>query len=132
MTQTSSKTLLLYDADCGFCSWSVLWLQRLDRDQRIVVMPSQTPGILERYGISLENAQHSMHVVSSDGNVKRKGWALHAALEPLPWLWPACYLWRIPGFPALADWLYGRLAANRQHISKLLGLQACRLPQHPS
>lgn len=125
------KTLLLYDGDCGFCTWSAQQAKRFDRAGRLDIMPLQAPGVLARYGISPTAAGLSLHVVTPDGRVHNGGASIRMALRALPWLWPAYYLWFIPGVPWLMDRLYYLMARHRHRLGRWLGLEACRLPQQP-
>jgi len=121
------KTLLLYDRDCGFCNWLVQQAQRLDRYGHLEVSPLQSPGLLARYQISPAAAELSLHVVTPDGRVHQGGAAIRMVLRALPWLWPAYYLWLIPGVPWLMDRLYYTVARHRHRLGRWLGLAACRL-----
>lgn len=123
------KTLLLYDRDCGFCNWLVRQAQQLDWRGHLEVLPLQTPGLLTRYQISPAAALLSLHVVTPDSRVHQGGAAIRMALRVLPWLWPAYYLWNVPGAPWLMDRLYYAVARNRHRLGRWLGLANCRLPQ---
>src|SRR5699024_6022982 len=47
---------LVFDGDCGFCTRSALWIQGRDRDGRVHLHPLQRPGVLERFGLTHEEA----------------------------------------------------------------------------
>lgn len=116
----SDKVLVLYDGKCGFCKWSVNLALRFDRDGRLEPTPLQTPGVLEPYNIPLDNAKKALHVVSRDGKVYSAGGALAIISRNVAWLWPAYYLWKLPGLAWLADRLYFLIAENRDTIGKVL------------
>ncbi len=115
-----SKTLVLYDGDCGFCQWSVNLALKLDREDRLEPRPLQTPGLLGQHGIAQQDAETALHVVTPRGQVVRAGGAMQAILCELPLWRGAQVLWWVPGFDKLADWLYMRVAGNRHVLGKLL------------
>lgn len=121
-------TLMLYDGECGFCSWSVQQALRLARGQ-LAAEPLQAPGVLARYGIPQKAAMLSLHVVTPDGKLHRGGAAIRMVLRELAWLWPADYLWYLPGFAWLMDRAYDAAARHRHRLGRWLGLSACRLPE---
>ena len=118
--QKRSDALVLYDGDCGFCRWSVTLALRFDTAARLRPIALQTPGVLEAQGIALADAQKALHVVTPEGQVVRAGWALWAVARELPWWRATRVLWHIPGFAALADWLYYRVANNRDRVGRFL------------
>lgn len=116
------KTLVFYDGNCGFCRWSVSLALHLDREGRLDAVPLQTPGVLAQHGISRAAAEKALHVVTPEGAVYRAGDAVRAILSVLPWFRPMRFLWRVPGFPWLADRLYYLVADNRGFLSSGLAL----------
>lgn len=48
---------VVFDGECGFCTRSAGWLQRLDRHGRLRLHPSQGDGVLRRFGLSEEDAK---------------------------------------------------------------------------
>ena len=128
--------LVLYDSDCGFCMWCVKQLQKLDNDQQLNPVALQTPDVLKRHNIAFTDAIKSLHVVHPDGRISNAGNAMRDIISTLRWLWPARYLWKLPGFPALMNYGYYLVANNRQQASKLLRIfgvdaQSCKLPHAP-
>lgn len=118
------KTQVLFDGDCSFCSALALHAERFDRRDRLELTPLQSPGVLAQHGVPLAAAAEALHVVSADGSVHVGGRAIQAVLAELAWLWPASYLWLIPGFPYLMEHLYHWIARNRHTLGRWLGLEA--------
>ena len=68
---------VLYDADCGFCRWSVAQLLALDRGGRLMPEPIQSAvGGRLLAGIAPAARLASAHVVPADGRVASGGGAV--------------------------------------------------------
>lgn len=107
------KYVLLYDATCRFCDAT--------SKRAIAVVPEGTiervdindPTIQARYGITVEAAQRSVHLVGPDGSVRHSGGAVREILSLSRWFWPLALLWYIPGFSWLAERVYAWVADHR-------------------
>ena len=115
---------LLYDADCGFCRWSLDKLLARDRHKRIRPVPLQSAeaDVLLK-GMDHERKMASWHLVKPDGTVYSAG----AAVAPLLRLLPrgngvAAVAAAMPPVTGVA---YRLIASNRTRLGKLLGSQAC-------
>lgn len=111
--------VVVYDGDCGICEWSANWIRRN--------VPNVTVTSHREYGVSylpsvwfvtwsgrLEGADAVSAVLkrSSHANGRRLG--------------------RVVGAPVVriaARGVYAVIARNRRHISRVLGLKACAVPQ---
>jgi predicted DCC family thiol-disulfide oxidoreductase YuxK len=71
------------------------------------------PALQAKYGITPQAAKRAMHVVGPKGRVSVGANAVRDLLRISHWAWPLAYLWRIPGFPALANRLYSWVADHR-------------------
>jgi predicted DCC family thiol-disulfide oxidoreductase YuxK len=77
--------IVLYDADCGFCRWSLAKLLAWDRRGRLRAVALQDPRAEELLGgMGEEERMASWHLVGPDGEVRSAG----AAFEPLLRLLP--------------------------------------------
>jgi predicted DCC family thiol-disulfide oxidoreductase YuxK len=129
VTNQPSATLVFYDGNCGFCRWSLTLALRFDKNTRLQPLPLQTPGLLAAHSIALADAEKALHVVTPEGQVVQAGWALWAILRELPWWRAARVLWYIPGFAALADWGYYRIANNRDRLGRYLAYLGINVAQ---
>ncbi|AMA76318.1 hypothetical protein AV541_10335 (plasmid) [Thermus parvatiensis] len=93
-----------YDGGCGFCARAVAVLARL-LGVRVQALPA------EGEALDLLLARRSW-VVEWEGKYHLEGWGFYALLRASP-LWPLAFLWRVPGFPWLANRAY-RLVADRR------------------
>ncbi|MBK7822069.1 MAG: DUF393 domain-containing protein [Tessaracoccus sp.] len=117
--------LVLYDADCGFCTTSsramtTRWF-RADADPR-----SFQSVDLDALGLSVDKCADKLHVL--DGTrVFAGAAALAAVLRRSRIPWPAVgWLMTLPGVRALAEWIYGLVARNRHRLPG--GTAACEMP----
>jgi predicted DCC family thiol-disulfide oxidoreductase YuxK len=114
---------ILYDADCGFCRWSLGWLLRWDRRRALEPVALQEPlaGELLRE-IAPERRLDSWHLVDADGSVVSAG----AAAAPLLRLLPAGapLAWLLERAPRAVERAYGRVAGARSALGGRLSDRA--------
>lgn len=129
------EMILAYDADCGFCSASVTWLcgLRLRDGHTLDVVPYQDPAVTVKLpGVDLGHADGGVQLLLSDGVIRRDSDAIGEILSRSH-RFSAIGKWiLLPGFRIIARIGYRFVARNRLHISRMLGLNACRLPEKKS
>jgi predicted DCC family thiol-disulfide oxidoreductase YuxK len=116
--------VVLYDGDCGFCTTSVRWLQRLGCALDLVPW-QQWPG-LDRHDITPEAAGESLHVI--DGATVFVGHEAIAAALRACRPGPVRLLGRILGSPRvspLAGPSYNWVARHRHQLPG--GTPACAM-----
>ena len=114
---------ILYDADCGFCRWSLGWVLRWDRAHRLEPVALQDPraaGLLAEIEPELRLA--SWHLVGADGGVASAG----AAAAPLLRLLPggAAPAWLFERAPGVVERAYARIAGARGLLGRRLSAAA--------
>lgn len=116
--------VLLYDADCGFCRWSLDKILARDRDHRIRPLPLHTveadaylPGMDEKTKMA------SWHLVLPDGTVRSAGDAVEPLVRLLPRGTPIAAVAGLA--PGLARVAYRIVARNRDTFGRMLGTKAC-------
>ncbi len=121
MSAGPARARILYDADCGFCRWSLAWLLRWDRRRRLEPVALQDRRADELLGgIDEERRAGSWHLVGTDGRVASAGAAAAPLLRLLPGGAPLAWLFaRLPG---PVEWSYRRVADARGSLGR-------RLPQ---
>jgi predicted DCC family thiol-disulfide oxidoreductase YuxK len=116
--------ILLYDADCGFCRWSLDKFLARDTNHRIRPMPLHSPeadALLP--GMDEQAKMASWHLVLPDGTVRSAGDAVAPLLRLLQKGRP---LASIAGtVPGLTRATYRLVARNREKFGRMLGAQAC-------
>ncbi len=118
------KPLLLYDADCGFCTRAVAWVPRLRLKVSVRAMQSVD---LDGVGVSPSRAARELPLVRADGTVAYGHEAIAAALATGSL--PLRLLGRLliaPGCSGLFSWFYRTVAAHRHELPG--GTASCALP----
>jgi predicted DCC family thiol-disulfide oxidoreductase YuxK len=105
------RALLVYDADCGFCVYWARYWQKLTGDA-VNYQPYQE--VAPQYPqIPLADFQRAVQYIASDGVAS----AAEASFLTLSHaqgqgFWLTLYR-RLPGFAAMAEWIYAFIAAHR-------------------
>lgn len=118
------RLLVLYDADCGFCSRSAQVLRRLDRDGRLHLLPIQAArNVADAPARDL--LLEAIHVRDQDGHWSVAGAAwIRIGLE-ITVLRPLALLAGLALIRRFVEWAYARVAGNRHGLSQLFGDDAC-------
>jgi predicted DCC family thiol-disulfide oxidoreductase YuxK len=116
---------VLYNADCGFCSWSVDQLRRMDRRGRLEYVPLQhAPAHPERPELAALAATRDLHevihVIRPDGGVRAGGGAMLEILDALPGGWLLRPWALAPGVERVVDLGYRSVARRRGLFSAAL------------
>jgi predicted DCC family thiol-disulfide oxidoreductase YuxK len=119
------RLLVLYDADCGICTRSARVLRRIDRRNRLHLMPLQSAPDLAG-SPSLDVLLEAIHVRDEEG-----GWTVASAAWIRIWqevdiFRPLAHLAGLPMIRRFVAWTYGLVAGNRYRLSRLLGDDACQ------
>jgi predicted DCC family thiol-disulfide oxidoreductase YuxK len=113
------RAVLLYDADCGFCRWSLGKVLAWDRRGSLrpaSIQSSEAARLLA--GMSDEDRLASWHLVDADGAVHSAGAAFPALFRLLPGGSPLAAL--AARFPRATDRSYRWVAGNRSRWGKLV------------
>jgi predicted DCC family thiol-disulfide oxidoreductase YuxK len=91
-------------------------MRRLDKHDRVDVVASQQHGVIERTGVTLDEAEMAAWAVGDDGSKVggARGVALALAVgrdSVLPTL-----PWKVPGMPWVLDRVYETVARNRRRL----------------
>jgi predicted DCC family thiol-disulfide oxidoreductase YuxK len=118
------KAVILYDADCGFCRWSVERVAAWAGRRTIRLVPLQD-GEADRLlaGFADEDKMRSWHLVASDGRVYSGG----AVAPPLLRLLPGgrALAAVASAFPTLTERTYRRVSGNRRLFGRMLRSARC-------
>ena len=115
----SGRWAVLYDADCGFCKWTLSLLLRWDRAARLAPVALQRPEAADLL-VELTPAERmaSWHLISPSGERRSGGDALPPLLRALPGgRFPAAVFAR---FPRLTARGYRLVAEHRSELSRLV------------
>ncbi len=129
----AGKDHLLFDGDCGVCSWSADWVKRMDRGGqfgRFVVEPYQLVAKPElmRFGIRHEDCDRALQVITRRGRVYQGAFGVNYFLwRQFPWSLLVVLIYAIPVLLLFELIGYRLVADNRHRISQWFGLKACLL-----
>ena len=123
-----SSLTVLYDADCGICTHTARLLARLDSQRclrLIALQEADVPG-----HPPLEVLSEALHVVDADGRWSVGGKAMVEIARRIPALRLVGVYARLPLADLVFETIYRTIANNRQEISRVLGLRACKVPRN--
>lgn len=114
---------MLYDADCGFCRWSVVWVITRARGRALAASAIQSElGAELLRDLTPAQRLRSAHAVYPDGRRVSGGAAALAALAHVPATRP---LARLGAYvPGIAQAAYAALAAHRASVGLLVSAGA--------
>lgn len=125
---SAHRLVVLYDADCAFCTASVRRLRRWDRDGKFDLVPLQSAATSSdptlRAAAARYPLQAALHVVDRrTGRVSAGGRAMLTILDALPGgrllrPWAA-----LPTVPVVADLVYGVVSDRRQDLGWAVGIR---------
>jgi predicted DCC family thiol-disulfide oxidoreductase YuxK len=118
---------ILYDADCGFCAWTVRLLRRLDWRGDLQLIPLARASMPGRP--SVDELSESLHVVDPEGRWWAGAEAWLQVATRIPELRALAWLANVPLGRRVIDLGYRLVARNRHRLSALLGLTACNRPR---
>ncbi|MGB2968561.1 MAG: DUF393 domain-containing protein [Candidatus Nanopelagicales bacterium] len=119
------RSTLIFDGDCGVCTWSVDQLKRWVNPRAQVVAWQQTD--LRALGVTEAECQRAVQFVDESGEHVGGGRAVAAVLKASPPPWPALgFVLDLPGIRRVTDFGYRVIAANRYRLPG--STPACQLP----
>ena len=122
--------MLIFDGDCGFCTWAAGWTRRR-LSPEAAVEPWQWVADLQAYGLTCDDVSAAVYWIDPDGTVHRAHDAVAASLRAMGggWRFLGTVL-RVPPIRWLAAAGYWVLARNRHRLPG--STPACRLPKKGS
>src|SRR5262245_55378848 len=123
---------VLFDGDCGVCTWSAEVARRMDRGRGFIVEPYQAfdESELARFGINYEKCSRAAQVITRKGRVYAGAFGVNYFLwRRFPWSVAVFLVYAIPVLLLLEVIGYRIVAENRHRISRWFGMQACLIKQ---
>jgi predicted DCC family thiol-disulfide oxidoreductase YuxK len=119
----AGEIAVLYDADCGFCKWSLDKILAWDRRRalRPVAIQSEEGGRLLA-GIPESERLESWHLALPSGEVRSAGAAAAPLARVLPAGKPLAYLFE--RFPRITDRAYRFVAEHRDRFARIVGAES--------
>lgn len=116
-TRIRVRYAVVFDGACTVCRRFVDVLRRWDADGSLEIVPSQDPGVEDRFAwIPPEAFDASVQLVAADGRTWSGAAALERLLHVLPrgrWL---RWIFRVPFARPLAERVYRSFAGNRHRM----------------
>jgi predicted DCC family thiol-disulfide oxidoreductase YuxK len=105
------------------------WVRRRDRAGRVLAVANQSPGALERHGVSREEADRAAWTVDAEGRRLGGAAAINRVLHELGGSWRAvAVLYRFPPIAAVEEAFYRWFAARRSRFHRLGVTPECEEP----
>jgi predicted DCC family thiol-disulfide oxidoreductase YuxK len=122
-----SEHAILYDADCGFCKWSLNKVLAWDRHRRLRPIAIQSEeGQRLLAPIPAAERLDSWHLVAPGGEVTSAGAAAAPLARLLPGGGPLAALFR--AFPKTTERTYRWVAEHRGRLARLLRIdESCEV-----
>lgn len=118
------RAVILYDADCGFCRWSLDKILAWDRDHElrpVALQDPETDRLLP--GMDPDERMGSWHLVTPDGRVYSAGAAAPPLLRLLRGGRVLAAL--LAASPGTTERVYGWVSRHRATLGRGLGERAC-------
>jgi predicted DCC family thiol-disulfide oxidoreductase YuxK len=128
----AGRDYMLFDGDCGVCTWSAEVVRRMDRGRGFIVEPYQAfdESELARFGINYEKCSRAVQVITRKGRVYAGAFGVNYFLwRRFPWSLAVFLIYAIPPLLLLEVIGYRIVAENRHRISRWFGMQACLINQ---
>lgn len=132
MSEIGPQAYMLFDGDCGVCTYSAELAKRIDRKKRYRIEPYQSfpEEQLRRWGLSYEQCARKVQVISSRGRIYRGAFGINYFLFGyFPWSLLVVLVYAIPVVLLLELIGYALVAKHRHRISRWFGLKACLIKQ---
>ena len=132
MIEVGTHAYMLFDGDCGICSWSSEVVTKMDRRRRFVVAPYQSfpEAELLKFGITYAQCERKVQVISRRGKVYQGAFGVNYFLwQYWPWALLVLLIYAITVLLLAELLIYAWVARNRQRLSEWFGLKACLLKQ---
>ena len=114
-----TQPIVLYDAECPFCRWSLAKLLAWDRAVRLQVVALQDPDATRLLpGMSQEERMASWHLITPDGAVHSAGAAFPPLLRHLPGGRPLARV--TAGVPSFTERAYRWASRHRGTLGRLI------------
>lgn len=114
-----SAGVVVYDGDCGVCQASARWIER--KIPSLDVQSHYEYGVKELGSVWLVTSTYNHEGANAVGTI--------LMLSPKIWMRITGRIINAPVISLLASAVYRVIAKNRRHVSRLLGMNACAVPQ---
>lgn len=121
------RLTVLYDADCGVCTMTARMLHALDGRRRLDLSPLQRFVAAKADDPDRAALVERLHVRDATGRWASGGDAVLRIMAAIPVLAPLSLAGRVPAMRRAVDAGYRWVAAHRDGIGRVLGVDRCRI-----
>ncbi|MCI0336167.1 MAG: DUF393 domain-containing protein [Acidobacteria bacterium] len=124
------KDYMLFDGDCGICTYSAEIVKKMDEDAQFIVEPYQAfpEDELKKFKITYEKCTKNLQVITSKGRVYAGAFAVNYFLwHQFPWSLLVILIYVLPVLLLFELIGYRLVQRNRYRLSQWFGLKACLL-----
>jgi len=128
LIETGKYDYMLFDGDCGVCSYSAEVARRMDKTGRFQIEPYQAvpEEELKQFGIDYSDCARREYVISRKGRVYGGAFGINYFLfYRFPWSLLVVLIYAVPLLLLLELIGYRLVAINRHRISRWFGMKAC-------
>lgn len=122
-----SKNIVIFDAECGICQKLKQFAQKKDIHQLLTFIPYQSDNLSTfTPEITREMASNTLFLIKSDKETYTGAKAIFTIMKMFPGISKLLgYVLSLPFFHLTSEWIYKKVAKNRDRISEKLGLDKC-------
>ena len=113
---------VLYDRDCGVCSWIVTKFGAILASRGLAVAPLQSSWVEERTRLPRDVLLTDVRLLHPDGSLTSGADVYRYVMRRVWWAYPFYILSVIPGLNRVFDWAYRAFARHRMQISASCGI----------
>ena len=126
----TGRDYLLFDGDCGICTYSAERCEQIDKDEQFIIRPYQSfsEAELAHYGISYADCDRKLQVITRRSRVYAGAFGVNYFLwRQFPWSLLVVLLYSLPVLLLVEVIGYALVARYRRQLSQWFGLKACLL-----
>jgi len=119
---------MLFDGDCGICTWFADVTMRIDVRRLFYIEPYQRvpEPEMQPFGLGYINCSRRLQVITQQGKVHSGAFAVnYFFVQYFPWNLLVVLLYVVPPLLLLETITYELVARNRTRLSRWLGMKAC-------
>jgi len=122
-----SKNIVIFDGECGICQKLKKYAEKKDIHHRLTFIPYQSDNLsTSTLGLTREMASNTLFLIKSDKETYTGAKAIFTIVKMLPGISKLLgYVLSLPFFHLPSEWIYKKVAKNRNRISEKLGLNKC-------
>lgn len=124
--------LLIFDGDCGICTYSSELVQKNSASQTLEVKPFQVLNLSELHpSLNEDKTSKSLYLLTSEGKLYNRSKGVFEIMKRMKGFYkPFGYILSNPIIVFLANPIYDWVAKNRTKISIKFGLNACNISKY--